>query len=156
MVATQQSSRREPSQVTCNWLVSRDVLGRIQLLAPPHGDLVTITPLSSTAPALKSGRLRFQFCLQKHPTVASSSFINSVSPKSSGEVVDSSNWNLFKDPTWDLLILGLSLRVTRFSISSSGPGHPKIINGHFTQPLAPSGSPSRLGNSKQTTRGGTK
>lgn len=57
MVATQQSSKREPSQFLCDWLDSYDVTGCVQLPAPPHCDLMTsltTTPLSLVEPALKS------------------------------------------------------------------------------------------------------
>lgn len=47
--------------------------------------------------------------------------------------------------------------VTRFSIISSGTGHPKIINGYFTRFLTPSAIPFlSLGNRKQLTRCHTK
>lgn len=81
-----------------------------------------------------------------------------MSHESIGKLVDiSSNLNLLKGPTWDLLILDLSLRVARFSISPSGRGHINIINGCFTQSLTPSATPfPSLGNRKQITRRGAR
>lgn len=146
MAATQQSSKRVIT-IPIDWLESHDIMGRIQLPAPPHCDLVTTLTtitLSLVAPALKSADLGSN-AAPESVLLYLHNFINPGRHKSIGKLVDiSSNLNLLKGPTWALLILDLSLRFARFSISPSGRGHINVINGYFTQSFTPSAAPSPL------------
>lgn len=60
MADTQQSSKRELSQLLCDWLDSHDIPGGIQLplwFGDHTHNYITTKPLSLVAPALKSADL---------------------------------------------------------------------------------------------------